>query len=290
MWRVGLRLGLPSRALSPRLAKQIHQLAGRHTVAVVRAHVVPARKAPILILSLSNHQVRHHRLQHMLIGAGRVWVAHNDWLSLHRCADAVRDDAVAGKIPAADHIARPRRADRGITVLKEAVDIAVCRQLRTALAIGVRIIPVQRLVLPVTPAPLVVVIDLIGGDIHHRPHRRACGAHAFQQVDRAHDVGFICIRRLLVACPHNGLRGEMQHDFRLCRLKRGFQSYPISHIAANIRHGVVQSGEIKQVRLRRRIKAVACHDGPGIDQRAAHPRAFETGVAGDKDPFASIKA
>ena len=44
----------------------------------------------------------------------------------------------------------------------------MCHQLRTGLAVGVGIIAVKLLILSVAPFPLVVLIDLVGGDIQER--------------------------------------------------------------------------------------------------------------------------
>ena len=126
---IGLGLILPGGVAAPGPAEQIHQRAGGDAVAVVGAYVIVARKAAVLVLALGDQQVGRQRLQHMLVRAGRVGVAHADLTARGHGADAVGDDAVIGKVAAADDIARAGRRDGHGLIGKKAVDVGVRCQL-----------------------------------------------------------------------------------------------------------------------------------------------------------------
>ena len=208
MGGVGLGAVLPGHAVAPGLAEQGGQLAGGHAVAVVGTHVVPTGEGRVLILLLGDHQVGHHRLQHVLIGPGGVWVADDNGLLVRRRTDAVRDDAVPGEVAAADDIARPGRGNGGPSVLEKAALVAVGHQLRAGLGVGVGVVAVQRLVLPITPGPLLILIHFIRGHVQ-KGLDAGMGPHALQNVDRTHNVGLVGIDRLLIAGPHDGLGGQV---------------------------------------------------------------------------------
>ena len=166
------------------------------------------------------------------------------------------------------------------------------RQLRAALAVGVGVETVQRLVLAVAPGPLVVVVDLVGGDVQHRAGRSALllgQPHTFQQVDRTHNVRLIGVARVLVAVAHDGLRGQVQHNVGLRRVKSGLQRVKVADVADDAVHLVLDAGDGEKVRLRRRLQAVARDLGPGHQQHLAEPAALEAGVTGDEHPLAAVK-
>ena len=70
----------------------------------------------------------------MLVWAGGIRVAHTDSLPFCHRAHAVRDDAVIGKITAANHITCAGSGDGHAAIRKKAVFIAVGHQLRAAFA------------------------------------------------------------------------------------------------------------------------------------------------------------
>lgn len=102
-------------------------------------------------------------------------------------------------------------------------------QLRAAFTIRIGVKPIKRFVLPIAPDPLVVVVNLICGDIQNTFH--AAGLpNAFQKIDRSHYIGFVCIMRVLVTVAHDRLCRQMQNDFRLRFIKSGFQCLKIADI------------------------------------------------------------
>lgn len=105
MRRICLSMVFPAGIQSPIFAEQIHQFTRCHTVAIVRANIIIALVLRVFVLLLGDHQVDRQRFQHMLIRAGRIRIADADHLLCCHCTDAVWDDAVIGKITAADHIA-----------------------------------------------------------------------------------------------------------------------------------------------------------------------------------------
>ena len=101
----------------------------------------------------------------MLIGTGGVGIADDDGFLLQSGTDTVRNDAVVGKITAADDITGPGGGNGNGTVGEKALLVAVGHQLRAGLGVGVGIVAVQLIVLPVTPDPFPVQVDLIRGHI-----------------------------------------------------------------------------------------------------------------------------
>ena len=243
----------PLYAIAPLAHEQIHQCAGLEAVHIIRANVIIASVLAVLVLHGSNHQVGIQRLQHMLIRAGGERVAHHNILLLHRRADAVRDDAIVGEVAAADDIACARRRNRHASISKEAVLVAVRHQLRAGLGIGVRVEAVQLLVLAVAPRPLLVQVHLVGRHIQEGLDAMAV-SHALQNIHRAHDVRFIGVSRIFVAVTNDGLRRQMQHNLRLCGVKRGLQRRIIADIADNRVHILRNISDFKQGRRRRGIQ------------------------------------
>ena len=232
-------------------------MAGGHAVAVVRTYVVPVRKPPVFILARRDHQVSEQRLKYMLVWPCGIGIAHPDGSSGLRGAHTIRNDAVVGKIAAADYVARPgRRNRRCVFSTEKAADVTMRHQLRAALGIGIRIIAIQWVVFPVAPDPFLVVVDLVGGYVEHAAH---CIAHpyTFQQIHRTHHVGFIGVARFPVAVTNDGLCRQMQHNLRPGVIKTGLEHFKIPYIANHALHVSIKAGERKQVRLCGRLKAIA---------------------------------
>ena len=128
---------------------------------------IASGKGGDLILPLRDHQIGHHRLQHMLIRAGGVRVAHGDGVVCLCGANAVRDDPVPGKIAAADDVAGSQGADRNAHGGEKTLLIAVGGDVRAGFGVGIRVITVQRLVLSIAFFPLLVLINLVRGNNDH---------------------------------------------------------------------------------------------------------------------------
>ena len=279
----------PCSTIAPRLAEQVYQGAGRHAVAVIRADIIIAGVPVILILALGDQQVRRQRFQHMLVWAGGIRVAHTDALLFCHRAHAVRDDAVIGKIAAANHITCAGSGDGHAAIRKKAVFIAVGHQLRAAFAVGVGVEAVQRFVFAVAPAPFIILVHLIRCYVQHRARRSLGGAHAFQQVHGAHHIGFIGIAWVLVAVPHNGLGRQVQHNFRSSGIKGRFQAGKIADVTDHAGHFAFQPCQREEVGGCGRFQAVTRYHCTGTHQHAADPAAFKTGMPGYKHAFAAVK-
>lgn len=225
----------------------------------------------------------------MLIRPGGVGIPHRDPLPGLSRTHTVRDDPVVGEVSAADDIPRPGGGDGHLCIPEEAAEVTVGHQLRAGFGVGVGVIAVQGLVLPVAPDPFSVLIDFVGGDIHHRPHRYLCEPDTLQDVHRAHHIGLVGVDRVLVAVPDNGLGCQMENNLRSGGVEGSLQLVPVPDIAGDGGHLSLQSRKLKKVRLSRGRQSVASDDGAGAHQHPAEPAALETSVTSDEDPFAAVK-
>ena len=112
----------------------------------------------------------------------------------------------------------------------------------------------------------------------------------FQHMDGPHHVRFVGIDRLLIACAHDRLRCQMQHDLRPCFVKDPGQMRQVPDIPDNAAHFSRDARQGKQIRGRRRFQGISGENGSGVEQRPAHPGAFEPRVSCYQDPFVVIKA
>ncbi len=149
----------------------------------------------------------------MLIRADGIGIADLDYFPGSRRSYTVGDDPVRRKIPAADYVSCPGSGYCHAAIIKEALAIAVGHQLRTALAVGVGIVPVQRLVFPIAPAPLVVLIYLIRCHIDKGPDASGL-ADCLQNVYRTHHIGFIGGNGVTVALQDQRLGRQVKYYFR----------------------------------------------------------------------------
>ena len=175
-----------------------------------------------------------------------------------------------------------------MAVCEEAVLVAVGHQLRAGLGIGIGVEAVQRLIFPVAPLPLIVMVNLVGGDVQKAFYALAA-PDTFKNVDRSHNIGLVGIGRVFVAVPDNGLSRQVEHDLRLRRLKSSLQFSQVPNVADDRGHFSLQAGKFKQVGICGGLQRVAGHFCTGLHQDAAQPGALEAGVAGNKDPFASVE-
>ena len=165
----------------------------------------------------------------MLEGPDGIGVAYQNLLPCHSCADAVRDNPVPGKIPAADDVPGPGCGYRDAPGIQKGALVAVGHQLRTGLAVGIGVIAVQRIGLPVSPCPFPVLVDLICRDIQNRLYTRYF-PDTFQEIDCPKDICFIGGNRILIACTDNGLGGQVEDNLRERFIKNLFQSVQIPDV------------------------------------------------------------
>ena len=160
-------------------------------------------------------------------------IADVDHPPAHGGTNAVGDDAVGGKVTSPDHVARTRRRKPHAAVREKTLPIAVCRDLRTALARRIRIIAQERLILAVAPRPLLVFVDLVRRHKKRGAHRIR-RANAFEDVDCPHHIHRKRLHGLTVACAHNWLCREVKDNLRARRSERTPESVCITHIPAQI--------------------------------------------------------
>ena len=283
-----LRLIDPLRADAPMFAEQVDQIAGRYTVAVVGTDVIEPCASLVGILLCRNRQIDRQRLQHVLIGSGGVGIPYADFFSGFHGANTIGNDAVARKISAADDITGTGGRDGNVPVRKKTVDVTVRYQFGTGFGVRVRVEAVERLVLAVAPAPLVVLVDLVGRNVENAFDTRI-PTHTLHEVDRPHDVRSIGAARVFVALADDGLRGKMQYDFGLRLRENGLQPFKVADVGDDAFHPVRQSRKVEQVWFCRRFQAVAGNCSSGIYEHPAKPCALESRMPGYKDALVSVE-
>ena len=163
---------------------------------------------------LGQAQVTGQRFQDVLPRSHRLGKTQPHRIPGGKGAQTVGHQSVSRPVTASDHVARSGAGDAHPLRLQKRRSITGRNQLGGRLAGAIRIVPPQRIRLAVRIDPLLIVIDLVGGDDHHRPHRIQ-PAHRFQQMGRAQYVGGEGANRVHVAFPHQRLGGQMENDLRL---------------------------------------------------------------------------
>ena len=206
---------------------------------------------------------------------------------LGKGADQIDEQGVGGPVAATDYVPGSctgqfhtmlRQAIRG----EERVPVGPDRQLGRPLAAAVGIPFAHGIVFPISPDLLAVFIALVArnGDDGAGASQAANG---IQHVDRAHHVHVEGLTRVLITFADDRLGSEVQDEIRI-GLAHGFGQ--ASRIA-NIRDKMVYQARLdtchrEVVRLCGGIEGVAGHLGAEPLEPKAEPRAFESGVPGDK--------
>ena len=105
----------------------------------------------------------------------------------------------------------------------------VLDKFRTRLTVRVWVKAVKRLVLPVPPAPFLVLIHLICCYIE-KGLNTWIQSHAFAYINCAHNISFIGVHRIFVGISHNGLGCQMNHYLGLYRIKNLLHTIQVSYI------------------------------------------------------------
>ena len=239
---------------------------------------------------LREQQIAGKRFQYMLPGPHRCRKTQIHRLIGCKRPQAIRDQAIGGPITSSDHIAcAGRRHVSGMSILplEETRAKARCHDLRRRLAGTVRIMAAQRVDLPIGILPFAIFIHLVGSDEHDgadRVHRPCCLQHA----RGAHYVGGQRAERITIALPHQGLRCEVEYDFRLRRDERRLESCQIGQIGARIRSEQgLDAGGLEQTGRRGRVERKAMDAGREMMEPKREPAALESGVARDEDAASS---
>ncbi len=142
--------------MPPAATERAYQALHRDRITVIGAEVPCFRICPpIRKQFLGEHEVSRERLQNMLPRPDGVWVAQQHALALENGAYTIWHEPVRRKIAAADHIACTRSGDADLVAFILAwreVGAAVggSHEFRACLAVRIRIVATERLVLPVS--------------------------------------------------------------------------------------------------------------------------------------------
>ena len=216
-------------------------------------------------------------------------IPHHNRALVHRGTHAVRDNPVARKVAAANHIAGAGGGNRQAFFGKETAAIAVRHKIRAGFGIGIGIVAVERVVLAVTPAPFTVQVYLVCRDVDDGLHRTFGRAHTFQQVHRAHDVRLIRFRRADIRHAHERLRRQVQDNLRPGFVKRFLQGVPVAHVPGDGVDMPLQACQREKVRIGWRGERIARDVRAGQGKHVAHPGALEPGVAGEEHTLPAVK-
>lgn len=227
--------GFPGLSFAPRTAEHIRQFSGPNAIDVIRSHIVGIRKLRIFVLRLADGQIGVEGFQYVLVRSDGVRVPHLDCLFLHGRANAVGDDTICGEVSAADDVSRTSGGYSDSFVRKEAFPVAVRYKFRTALAVGIGVLSVQTIRFPIAPWPFVVLVDFVRGDVQEGFDALTI-SHAFQQIDGSHDVRAVSCHRILVAFPDDGLRCQVDDDFRLAGVEGFLKQSEIADVSDDGMH------------------------------------------------------
>ena len=228
----------------------------------------------------------------MLPRTRRDFVPHGNRLALRKRTHGIGYDAILRPVAAADYVARTRARHpyRRSRRAEEGAAIRGNHDLARALRRTVGIVAAEGICFPERAALLIILIDLIGGDAHHRdlmanPPRR------LQHVDRAHHIRFEGLRRLLIREPHERLRREMENEIGLHAAHRAHEQIEIAHIADRMGCDSLRELQlVEEARPRGRFKGETMHLRAEREQPLAQPRALEARMPRNENPLVFIEA
>src|SRR5690606_2446040 len=141
----------------------------------------------------------------------------------------VGQQAVHGPITAPYHVARTGSSQGDTGLPKERVTPRSADQLHTGLAAAIGIMAAKSVLFAVGPNPLTILVALVTGH-HQHSADRITAAYSLQQVDRAHYIGCIGIRRRSVGLAYQRLCSQVQDDLRAEALEYSSQAPGITHV------------------------------------------------------------
>src|ERR1700736_1442795 len=157
----------PSSGGSPCSGHSFNNPLHRLCVIVGRAKIPGlAESRAVFVQALCKHQVASHRLEYVLPWTRCLGIADFENFSAGEGPEDIGYQAVLRPVAAANHIAGARRRDRNVVFRKSLwieEGIAVCadEKLGACLAIAVRIVTAQWIVLSIRPYPLAVFVTLV---------------------------------------------------------------------------------------------------------------------------------
>ena len=207
-------------------------------------------------------EVARQRLEHVLPRSHRLGAAHQHLRAGGDRPDAVGYDPLGRPVAAADHVAGPRtgHAYPGAGV-EEAAPVGARNELGASLAGAVGVVPAQGVAFAVGVGGLAVLVALVARDVHHDAHRTA-GAHGFEQVGDAHDVGLEGSPRVGVGGPHQRLGREVEDHLRGEALDGRRKRGEVAHVTCDVRDLAAQGEQLEEAGRGRRRQGVAAHGRP----------------------------
>ena len=224
----------------------------------------------------------------MLVGTNGIRIPHLDWLFRHGRPHTVGDNPVCGEVSAADDVSRTSGGYRDIFVREEAFSVAVRHEFRAAFAVGIGVLSIQAIRLPIAPGPFVVLVNFVRGDIQEGFDALTI-SHAFQQIDGSHDVRAVSCHRVPVTFPDDGLRCQVDDDFRLAGVEGFLKQGKIADVSEDGVNALFYAGKRIQVRLCQGRQCVSGHVRSPSAKPEGKPGALEAGVPGDKDSFPTVE-
>lgn len=214
----------------------------------------------------SEFKVAAERFENVLPWTRGVRVAHGDRLAALQMTDAIWNDTVLGPITAADDIAGAGRSDAFVGMIKkEGTTVSGGDNFRGGFRSAVAVVPTKGVALAVMPAGFEVLIALVRG-YDDGDAGMIAGAHAFKDVDGAHDVGGESFLWLLIGPADERLRSKMEDDARASSGKSGSDSFRIADVGNRVVEPFGQSELAEERRIGIGLEGKAVHLGTEQEQ------------------------
>ena len=189
---------------------------------------------------------------HVLPRTHRARTAQRDRLVSRHRTNEVRNDPVSRPVAAADDIAASCIRDQdAVAALGQRRAIGGCDQFGAGFGSAVGILAAERVLLAIAPHPILVAINLVGGDaddgldVWHEPRR-------LEHMRGAQRIGRESLDRIGKGFRNQRLRGKMDDDRRPMPLNSGPNGSEIADIADGRYDAVGNIGRNKQAGLGRR--------------------------------------
>ncbi len=279
-------LGRPADAAAPQPRDLIDQRRHRPRIGVGRPEIPCLGDAGITPQPLGQKQVAGERLEHVLPGSHRVWVADFDRAARGKRAYAVGHQAVLCPIAAADHVASARRRHRRRAVARECLAVGGGDQLGARLAGAVGIAAAERIGLAVGNTAAALEVTFVARHVQDHAHAVE-PASRLQHMRRAEHVGREGADRISVGPAHERLCSEVKDDLRPRGAEHAAHRNEITHVAERRCDAFVEAALGEQAGLGIGDQSQPGHRGPEPRQPVGKPAALEAGVAGDQNPLAA---
>jgi hypothetical protein len=234
----------------------------------------------------SQHKITMDKRHHVLPGTHGAGIAECERLPGRYRPNEIRYDPVGRPVAPTDNVATPRvRYQYAIATLGQRCAVGGRNQFGASLGCAIGILAAERILLAVSPDPILVAIDLVSGDTDHSLDVRD-EPRRFEHMRCSQRIGGKGRERISEGFRNQRLCGKMNDDGGPLPLDRGPNRGEIPDVTYGRPDAIDDIGSGKQAGIGGRRKCEAGDIAADLLEPAHEPPAREAGMAGYKNPHA----